>query len=114
MGADTHCFSISPEAIDDPILGQEAQLARGGIVDLHGPAGSIILFNLSVLHTATLRPSERERKSVQIYYGPRSGPILSHFTTVPIRLWRDHSDPDIRAFYGNLNRKTRLFAAAFR
>ena len=59
----THCFSLSPEAADAPILDQEDQLARGGTVDLHGPAGTVALFNLSVLHTATIRPTQQETQN---------------------------------------------------
>src|SRR6185369_11658206 len=61
----THCFSLSPEAADAPILKTEEQLARGGIVDLHAPAGTAILFNSAVLHTATVRATERDRKTIQ-------------------------------------------------
>ena len=109
----THCFSLSPEAADAPILEKEEQLARGGVEDLHGPAGTVVLFNLSVLHTATIRPTKKERKTVQIYYGRRDQPHLSNYTTLPARLWRDHPDPEVRAFYSVLNPKSRAFAAAF-
>jgi len=109
----THCFSISPEAADEPILDEEAQLARGGIVDLHGPAGTVVLFNLSVLHSATIRPTQTERKSVQIYYGRRDQPHLSDHTVLPARLWRDHPDSEVRAFYSVSNPKSRAFAKAF-
>lgn len=109
----THCFSISPESIDDPILDTEAQLARSGSVDIHGPAGTAVLFNLSVLHTATVRPTTQERKTIQTYYGMQSGPILSHYSTIPARLWRDHPDPGVRAFYGKLNDKSIRFAEAY-
>ena len=69
---DSPCFSISPEAETDPVLPiPEQQLARGGIVNLEGPAGTAAMFNLSVLHAATVRPCTRERKSVQVYYGHR-------------------------------------------
>ncbi|MBI4553303.1 MAG: hypothetical protein HY710_13655, partial [Candidatus Latescibacteria bacterium] len=106
-------FSISPESIHDTILEPAEQLVRAGSIDLHGPAGTAILFNLSVLHTATVRPTQHERKTLQVYYGHRSGPVLSHYSLVPTRFWRDHPDPDIRAFYGNLNDKSRVYAAAF-
>jgi len=110
----THCFSISPESIDEDILlNPEEQLERSGSVDIYGPAGTVALFNLSVMHTATVRPTMKERKTVQTYYGFQSGPSLSHHTTIPARLWRDHPDPEVRAFYGNLNDKSRLYAAAF-
>ncbi|MBT5876702.1 MAG: hypothetical protein HOH43_24975 [Candidatus Latescibacteria bacterium] len=109
----THCFSISPEACDDPILDQDAQLAQKGAVDIHGAAGTAVLFNLSVLHTANVRQTDFERKTVQTYYGPRSGPILSHYSLVPTELWRDHPNTEVRAFYGNLNDKSKRYAARF-
>jgi hypothetical protein len=65
------CWSISPEASNEPVLNTPEQLKRGGVYDLHGPAGTAAFFNLSVLHAATVRPCERGRKSVQVYYGHR-------------------------------------------
>ena len=108
----THCFSISPESIDDPMLDTEEQLQRAGGRDLHGPAGSAILFNVSAAHTATTRPTRHERKTVQIYYGHRDRRYLSEDSVIPTAFWRDHPDPEVRAFYGNLNRKTRVYLAA--
>ena len=110
----THCFSISPEALDQPILKEkEAQLARGGVYDLHGPAGTCALFNVSVLHTATTRPTQAIRKTVQIYYGHRQRPYLANDSGIPTTFWRDHPDAETRAFYGVLNERTRLYMAAF-
>ena len=105
----THCFSISPESIDQEVLDTEAQLARGGIYDLHGEAGTAILFNVSVLHTATTRVTQKERKTVQIYYGHQHRRYLSEDSLIPTALWRDHPDPEVRAFYGVLNNKTREY-----
>ena len=105
----THCFSISPEAVDEEILGTQDHLARGGVHDLHGPAGTGILFNVSVIHTATVRSTERVRKSVQIYYGHRDRPHLSEDSLMPTELWRDHENPEVRGFYGVLNGKTRKY-----
>jgi ectoine hydroxylase-related dioxygenase (phytanoyl-CoA dioxygenase family) len=113
VDASTHCFSLSPESTDDPVLDKEAQLARAGVVDLHGAAGTAILFNIAVLHTATVRPTECERKTVQVYYGPPESVYLSNDSCIPPRLWRDHPDPAVRAFYGKLNPKSRLYADAF-
>lgn len=109
---ETHCFSISPEAADAPVLRQEEQLAQRGTVDFHGPAGTVVLFNVAVLHTATVRPTKLERKTIQTYYGHRDRPHLSEDSLIPATLWRDHHDPETRAFYGNLNVKTRLYHAA--
>jgi ectoine hydroxylase-related dioxygenase (phytanoyl-CoA dioxygenase family) len=110
----THCFSLSPEAYDQPILKErQEQLTRGGVYDLHGPAGTCALFNVSVLHTATTRPTQAIRKTVQIYYGHRQRPYLANDSVIPATLWRDHPDAETRAFYGVLNERTRTFMAAF-
>ena len=70
----THCFSLSPESTEDPVLEDtEAQLQRGGCVDIHGLAGTVCLFNVAVLHTATTRATKAERKTLQIYYGHLGG-----------------------------------------
>ena len=109
----SHCFSISPESYDDPILETEAQLKRSPGVDLHGEAGSVILFNIAVLHTATVRHTDRERKTVQTYYGPDEGDYLSNDSCIPATLWRDHPDAATRQFYGKLNPRSETFARAF-
>lgn len=109
----THCFSLSPERADEPQLDKQEQLAKGGIVDLHGPAGSAFLFNIAVLHAATVRVTDCERKSVQVYYGHRDRPPLSNDSVIPATLWRD-GDEETRAFYGNLNDKTKRYLAAFK
>jgi hypothetical protein len=110
----TACFSISPESVDDPILeDREAQLKRGGRVDIHGPCGTVCLFNASVLHTATARPTAKERKSVQIYYGHRDRAFLANDSLIPPIFWNDQADPECRAFYGNVNDVTRVYGKAF-
>ena len=114
VDADTHCFSLSPESVDEPLLEDAAaQLRRRGVYDLHGPAGTCLLCNAAVLHTATTRPTEIERKTVQIYYGHRDRPPLANDSAIPATLWRDHEDAETRAFYGVLNERTRRLAAAF-
>ncbi|MYE90084.1 hypothetical protein F4X33_13930, partial [Candidatus Poribacteria bacterium] len=109
----THCFSISPESVDDPIVEVAENVERNGTVDLHGPAGTVALFNIAVPHTATLRVTQRERKTVQAYYGHRSRPYLSDCSVIPPRFSRHDPDPEVRAFYGNLNKTTRTYLAAF-
>jgi hypothetical protein len=104
----THCFTISPEPADGAILETAAQVERGGAVYFHGRAGSAILFNAATLHGVTLRKSERHRRIVQVYYGHPHRPSLSEVTLMPPRLWRDDPDPEIRRFYGKLNRYSRV------
>lgn len=109
----THCFTISPEPAAGPLrLEKEAHLARGGTVYFHGRAGSAILFNCATLHGVTLRAGTRHRRIIQVYYGHPDRPSLSQVTLMPPRLWRDHPDPEIRRFYGKLNRYTRVWLEA--
>ena len=113
VDATTHCFSLSPESVDQPVLVDNAAQLRRGVYDLHGPAGTCALCNAAILHTATTRPTEVERKTVQIYYGHRDRAPLANDSAIPATLWRDHEDAETRAFYGVLNDRTRLMAAAY-
>jgi Phytanoyl-CoA dioxygenase (PhyH) len=108
----THCFTISPEPADGEVLEPAAQRQRGGTVYYHGRAGSAILFNAAALHGVTIRKTNRHRRIVQVYYGHPERPSLSQVTLMPPRLWRDHPEPEIRRFYGKLNRYTRVMLAA--
>ncbi|MDA0790016.1 MAG: phytanoyl-CoA dioxygenase family protein [Proteobacteria bacterium] len=114
VDANTHCLSLSPESLSEPVLRDPSeQLARGGCVDLHGPAGTCALFNVALLHTATTRPTSTIRKTVQIYYGHRDRPALANDSAIPATFWRDHPDAETRAFYGVLNERTRIYMNAF-
>ena len=53
----THSFAISPESADGETLNIEGQLARGGMRELHGCAGTALLFDASRLHTVVVRPT---------------------------------------------------------
>ncbi len=108
----THCLTLSPESAHEPILDREAQLKRSGSHDVYGPAGTATIWNVSMFHGVTVKPTQRERKSAQIYYGHRDRPYLSQQSIIPATLWRDHPDPEVRAFYGNLNDRTRIYMAA--
>ena len=61
--------SISPESVGQLILAKDAQLEAGGIHNLYGQAGTAILFNFSVAHTATVCATRNERQAARIYYG---------------------------------------------
>ncbi len=102
----THCFSLSPESVEEEILETKEQLERRGGVDLYGEAGTAIIFNTSVLHTATTRNTTKERKSIQIYYGHRNEHYLSEDSLIPTCYWKKHTDPEARSFYSVLNKKT--------
>jgi hypothetical protein len=103
----THAFSLSPEPCSGEQLPSDAetggvQVAEHGCLDMHGPTGTVVLLNLSTLHTATARITTKERKTLQTYYGHAGGSTLSQFTCVPPAFWRDHGEETCRAFYGGL------------
>lgn len=108
----THCFTISPEAVTDTVIDIPSHVERAGKHDIHGRAGTVVLFNVSAPHTATVRPTRSERKTIQVYYGHRDRAFLSNDSVIPPKLWRDHPDAETRAFFGNLNDKTRLYMGA--
>ena len=68
---------------------------------------------MAVLHTATTRPTQAERRTVQIYYGHRSRAPLANDSSIPATFWRDSEDAETRAFYGVLNERTKVYLAAF-
>ena len=110
----THCFSLSPESIDQEVQqDQGEQIARGGEYHLHGPAGTCALFNVAVLHTPTTRSTTAERRTVQIYYGHRDRAPLANDSSIPSAFWRDSADGEKRGFYGVLNERTKKYMAAF-
>ena len=106
VGEGDHHFTISPEPAGGDVLDTPAQLAQGGSLPFRGRAGSGILFNAATLHGATLAQTTRERRILQVYYGHPNRSSLSQVTLMPPRLWRDDPDPEVRRFYGKLNRYT--------
>ena len=78
----THCFSISPESVDNPILDREAQLERDGIVDFHAPCWhSRALQYRSSSHGDDSRDTKRAQNRASILWSS-----LSSFSE---RLFRD-------------------------
>ncbi len=85
VDASTHCFIVVPE---DVVGKRKDPTDRDGIgaVDLHGSAGTAILFNAGSVHDARQRVTTRERRTIHIYYGHRDQPALSNHTLFPKRL----------------------------
>lgn len=110
----THCFSILPESIEaSPTKTAAEQMARRPPYDLYGAAGTCALFNVALFHTATTRPTASERKSVQIYFGHQNRAPLANDSGIPTSLSMHSLDEATRAFYGNLNERSRLFMKAY-
>ena len=56
----THCFSLSPESVDAEILETDAQLARGGIVDVYTDLLEQPCSSTSVFYTPLRRVRRRQ------------------------------------------------------
>ena len=111
---DTHCFSILPESIHDtPTKHASDHKARKQPYDLYGQAGTCALFNVALFHTASTRPTKHERKSVQIYYGHANRAPLANDSGIPTSLSRHPENEETRAFYGNLNERSKLYMRAY-
>lgn len=110
----THCFSISPESINsEPQKRADDQIARNGTVDVYGPAGTCVLFNVALFHTATTRETSSERKTIQVYYGHQDRAPLANDSGIPARLSQHPESEETRMFYGNLNDRSRLYMRAY-
>jgi ectoine hydroxylase-related dioxygenase (phytanoyl-CoA dioxygenase family) len=108
VDAGTHCFSAVPESVEAKAgLGAERPPCSGdGAHDLLGPAGTAVLFNAGSCHAGRLRRTDRERRTVHIYYGPGSQPPMSNHTPTPRRLV-EHEDPEARRLFRRPNDLTR-------
>jgi len=106
VDADSHCFAIVPESVEDKKSAPDQRDGDRG-VEVYGKAGTAILFNAASCHAGVVKRSERERRTVHIYYGHRSQPILSNHTLCPRRLL-ESADSGERAFYSRPNLMTQL------
>lgn len=107
----THCFSIVPESLEEK---SALPNHRDGstAIDIHGPAGTAILFNAANVHDARRRVTTQERRTIHIYYGHRAEPSLSEYTIFPPRLM-DHEDPEVRALFSRPNGITARISRSF-
>jgi ectoine hydroxylase-related dioxygenase (phytanoyl-CoA dioxygenase family) len=99
----THCFSIVPESVNAKRSEPEERDGTTA-VDLHGPAGTAILFNAASVHDARKRVTSSERRTIHIYYGHRDLPALSNHTIFPKRLQNGEHTP----FFDRINEVSSL------
>jgi hypothetical protein len=102
----THCFSAVPESAAIKRGGDLPGCDGAGGRDLLGPAGTAVLFNGGSCHAGHLRRTDRERRTVHIYYGHRGQEPLSEHTIFPRRLI-DHPDTGVRRMFARPNQITR-------
>ena len=108
----SHCFAIVPERVQDKRVAEPATIDPELGVRLYGRAGTAILFNAGSAHAGIIRKTDRQRRTIHIYYGHRSNLALSNHTIVPRRLSQE-GDEDSRAFYDRPNLSTKLALANF-
>lgn len=106
VDASSHCFAVVPEGVESKKNAPDERSGDGGI-ELYGAAGTAILFNAASCHAGIVKETARERRTIHIYYGHRSQPVLSNHTLVPRRLLAS-ADGDERQFYGRPNLMTEL------
>ena len=102
----SHSFGIVPEGVEEKRKMPTDRDSSGGI-GLYGAAGTAILFNAGSCHAGMLRQTDRQRRTVHIYYGHRSQPPLSNHTVFPRRLV-DAGDKATRKLFGRTNTITNL------
>lgn len=107
----THCFAVVPEDVQSKRKSPTERDGAGGI-DLYGKAGTAILFNAASVHAGVVRQSERERRTIHVYYGHRSQIPLSNHTIVPRRLLEAAHEAE-RLFYSRPNLSTQLMLNNF-
>jgi ectoine hydroxylase-related dioxygenase (phytanoyl-CoA dioxygenase family) len=106
VDATSHCFAIVPESVEEKKSAPDERSGDGG-VELYGAAGTAILFNAASCHAGIVKETARQRRTIHIYYGHRSQPVLSNHTLVPRRLLAS-ADEGERQFYGRPNLMTEL------
>jgi hypothetical protein len=79
-------------------------------VRLHAPAGSAVLYDVSLFHGRSAGGDAATiRRTMHQYYGRHSGAPNVPWVLLPKRLW-EHPGPEIRRFYSNLTPVQEAFA----
>ena len=106
VDAASHCFAVVPETVAQKRCESAAPDPQRA-VELYGKAGTAIIFNAGSGHAGVVKKTQRERRTIHIYYGHRRLPPMSDHTVVPRRLV-EGGDEDARHFYGRPNLATAL------
>ena len=124
-----------------PLINRSLDIDRGsGVIDLSGAgvsitgaAGAAVVLNSATMHAATVRQTERQRRTIHVYYGRASQPVMvranalvflanviqdavvggqSEHTIVPARL-AENAAPEDRSLFERPNKITALMRANF-
>ena len=107
VDSESHCLAVMPEAVEAKrVESPPPDPAQG--VELHGKAGTAILFNAGSGHAGVVKRTPRERRTIHVYYGHCSLPFLSNHTIVPRRLLEGDD-----VLFGRPNLSTQLALANF-
>jgi hypothetical protein len=89
-----HCFSIIPETHARLVDLRPEDVTRGSEIDVHGPAGTAVVFHGRCIHSGKLRIHSRQRRTLHVYYWSAGHPRASEWTPIPQRL-AERNDPSL-------------------
>ena len=111
VGERQPCFGVVPNSHECASL-EEAREKLGDrfeVVPIHGPAGTVVLYNVAIQHTRM--PGEGRRLTQHNYFSRAQSKPLTNWVMLPRRL-TEHGDPEVRAFYSQWTDAAKSFAAA--
>ncbi|MEE2659295.1 MAG: phytanoyl-CoA dioxygenase family protein [Candidatus Latescibacterota bacterium] len=107
--ADSPCFGLVSNSHEYASL-DEAREQMGddfSIIPIRGPAGTLVLYNIAILHSRI--DGVGRRLTQHNYFSRGQSAPLTNWVMVPQRL-TEHNDPEVRAFFGQWSDATRAFA----
>ena len=113
VGPDDTCFCVVPGSQDCESI-EEARERLGNAcreIPVRGPAGTAVLYDISIHHTRLLGANDAGRRTMHHYFSREGNPPLTNWALVPERLAR-HADAPVRAYYSQWTEAMRDYAAA--
>jgi hypothetical protein len=112
----TDVDSSSPRFCVVPRSGPYGSLeeARQGLGDTYcevpilGPAGTVVLYDISIFHTRLAGEKSKGRRTQHNYFSRQGNPPLTSWVLIPERL-AEHADPALRAYFSAWPEATQTF-----
>lgn len=78
---------------------------------IHGPAGTAVIYHISIYHRRYPGLQNRQRRTQHNYYSRTASPPLTNWVILPQRL-AEHPDPDLRTYYSQWSDATKAYIEA--
>ena len=111
VDASTPRFCVVPKSGPYPSM-EEARQQLGAAyceVPITGPAGTAILYDISIFHTRLAGEQAKGRRTQHNYFSRQGNPPLTSWVLIPERLG-NHPDPALRTYFSAWPEATRTFA----